>query len=406
MQSFSGADYLRIDIANAFGNDKLTWQERINWFMAMEEELITDPAMYARGAKEPAQALAGILAYLKYRQDKPTGYLCGLDATASGLQLLSILAGCEASARTCNLIDTGRREDAYAGLYEAMNARLETQGSISQPDIKRALMTTLYGSKAVPREVFGEDTPELRCFYETAWELMPGAMQLNEDLLGLWSPDTLAHSWVMPDGFDVVIKVEGEEVHQVSFLGALHEVKVKVNKPMESGLSLSANVVHSVDGMVVREMLRRCSRSVEHESLRYIQIRHATGTSTARAKDLALLRILELYDQSWFMPAVVLEYLDELNVGHLSHTQRLNVSRLIQTLPTTPFQLVAIHDCFKFPAMYGNIVRRQYLNILAELADSNILSMVASQIANRPIHVNKKNPTLSALINQAEYALS
>ena len=135
MQTFTGIEYLKIDIANAFGKDKLTWDERLSWFHANEPVLLANPVEAVRQADEPAQALAGILAYQDVQEGKPTGYLCGLDATASGLQLLALLAGCERSAQTCNLIDTGRREDAYTLVYERMNQILGTQGKIPRsPD--------------------------------------------------------------------------------------------------------------------------------------------------------------------------------------------------------------------------------------------------------------------------------
>ncbi len=410
MQMFSGADYLRIDIANAFGFDKYTWNGRLDWFEAMEAKLLKDPQAMAMTAKEPAQAWAGIQAYKSFLAQEDSGYQCGLDATASGIQLLAVLSGCYKTALTCNLINTGNREDAYTRTYEEMCRRMETSGTILRDDVKRALMTSFYGSEAVPREVFGEDTKELAMFYETAGDLMPGAMQLNKDLQNLWNPDALAHSWVMPDGFDVHIKVLGEEVHQVSFLGVLHDVKVKKGMPQESSRSLSANVVHSVDGYVVREMGRRCNFSTDN-FMRVWELLYAAdytkfGKSTAREKDLALLRILELWEQSSALSAVIFEYLDELNMGHLNPGMVRDLKELLATFPAAPFPIVSIHDAFKFPPNNGNQLRKQYNNILAELAESNLLSHLATQIAGRTIKVQKLSHDLGKYIRDAEYALS
>ena len=61
---------------------------------------------------------------------------------------------------------------------------------------------------------------------------------------------------------------------------------------------------------------------------------------------------------------------------------------------------------FKFHANYGNDVREQYMTILAELADSEILSSIASQITGKDMPVKKMSDNLSVLIYQSEYALS
>lgn len=139
MQHFTGKQYLQIDIANSFGHDKLTWDERLAWFDGNQKELLDDPVTACAKADEPAQALAGLLAYQEMLDGKPIGYLCGLDATASGLQLLALLSGCEKSASICNLIDTGRREDSYTQVHDAVNARLGTINNVPRSDVKQAV---------------------------------------------------------------------------------------------------------------------------------------------------------------------------------------------------------------------------------------------------------------------------
>jgi len=68
-------------------------------------------------------------------------------------------------------------------------------------------MKSFYGSKAVPKELFGEDTPELNAFYKAAHQVAPGAWELLQDLLASWQPYTLSHEWKLPDGFDAKVKV-------------------------------------------------------------------------------------------------------------------------------------------------------------------------------------------------------
>lgn len=245
MQTFTGKQYLQIDIANSFGHDKLTWDGRLSWFKENEQHLLADPVAAVVKSDEPAQALAGILAYQQVLAGKPTGYLCGLDATASGLQLLALLSGCEQSASLCNLIDTGCREDAYTTVYERINQRLGTEGQIPRKEVKQALLTHLYGSTAVPKHTFGKGTPELQAFYGVVESLLPGADDLNRGLLTLWNPEALTHEWTLPDGFEVVIKSMVKEESQVSFLEQAYTVTQYRHAAKSESKCLGANIIHS-----------------------------------------------------------------------------------------------------------------------------------------------------------------
>jgi hypothetical protein len=80
MQRFSPREYLKIDIANSYGLDKKTWDERIAWFDENEEQL--DKLLPK--AEEPALFYAGIQAYRDVQAGLPIGYPISLDATASG----------------------------------------------------------------------------------------------------------------------------------------------------------------------------------------------------------------------------------------------------------------------------------------------------------------------------------
>ena len=408
MQTFTPIQYLQIDIANAFGHDKLSWHNRLSWFHDNFEDLLADPVAACKDADEPAQALAGLLAYQDMLDGKPIGYLCSLDATASGLQLLSLLSGCEQSASTCNLIDSGRREDAYTAGYERVNQILGTHGVIPRVDIKKSIMTHLYGSKAQPRRTFGEGTPELRAFYQAVDELMPGADELNRGLLALWNPEALSHEWTLPDGFEVVIKSMISVENQVSFLGTAYPVIEKVNACQASSLCLGANIIHSIDGMVVREMGRRCNYSAAliNDFQRAFYMGMVGGVSTERTKDIQLLRLLELDAITGFTSAVIFEYVDGLNYGHLVPAMREKLITLIDSMPDTSFPVIAIHDCFKYHCNYGNDVRIQYAQILSELAASNTLAAIASEITGRPITVAKASQDLPAKILASEYAIT
>lgn len=267
-------------------------------------------------------------------------------------------------------------------------------------------MTHMYASRAVPKRVFGDDTPELAMFYQVVEEILPGANQLNHDLLSLWQGDALNYGWTLPDGFDVVIKVMGTIEHDIEFLERDYTVVQRINRPQEKGLSLGANVIHSIDGLVVREMARRCNYNPQKvERADYILRMNKNGIAAHRDQDFQLMRLLTLFDMTGFFSLAVIEYLDEENAGHLQDAHRAALAQVLMKLPMKPFPLVCVHDCFKFHANYGNDVRRQYMEILAELAESNTLSSVASDIAGRTITVKKISTRLPELIRESEYSI-
>lgn len=151
MQTFTPIQYLMIDVASNYGHGKESWDFRIDWFLSCENSLLTvvdlSPAglrasEWMREADEPALFYAGLRAYADALNNKSTSYPISLDATASGAQILSVLIGCRKSAANCNVVDTGRRENLYSNVSNAMRTRLEgAAGNISEADAKQATMT-------------------------------------------------------------------------------------------------------------------------------------------------------------------------------------------------------------------------------------------------------------------------
>ena len=263
-------------------------------------------------------------------------------------------------------------------------------------------MTAFYSSRAVPRRVFGEGTALLGKFYETMEQEAPGAWLLNETFLGMWDDTTALNEWVMPDGFRVLIKVMDRVSEVVHFLNQPFEVTRKVNQPMPDGRSLGANSTHSVDGLIVREMGRRCMYDpVMIQKIKNMKI--ITSRSMNRPLDRKLRELWSLYEYSGFLSVRILQYIDEKNFGLVDYK---TIMKLISTLPPKPFKLVAVHDCFRFLPNYGNDVRRQYNIIMADIAKSNLLQFMTVQITRNPNLKVNKLADLSSRVMEANYALS
>ena len=264
-------------------------------------------------------------------------------------------------------------------------------------------MTAFYSSTAVPKKVFGEGAL-LDIFYETMKEECPGPWEVTETMLAIWDNTALMNEWVMPDNFHVKIKVMGNVTDYVQFLNEPFEVNYSVNQPIEGGRSLGANMIHSVDGMLVCEMTRRCDYDPEQITKIKRWVNECRGgTSRSREEDKMVMRLADLHRESGFLSARVLEYVDPANMGHIEPGALLS---LVQSLPSKPFQVLSVHDCFRVLPNYGNDLRRQYNQLLAEVYRSDLLAFLVSQIVKRRITVSKIDPDMFGDILESNYSLS
>ena len=404
MRQFTPREYLQIDIANNFGLDTLNWDDRLQWFKDNENNLDS----LLSQAKEPALFFAGVKAWRQVLNGEAIGYPISLDATASGFQILACLTGDRQAAELCNVVDTGNRLDAYTVIYEAMMEAIGGECNLDRKQTKRAVMTSLYASEAVPREVFGEGAL-LGLFYETMEQRAPRVWAINNLFKNLWNPLATHHKWVLPDNFHVQIKIMGNVYEQVQFAGNDFEVIRKVNMPQPEGRSLGANVTHSIDGMVVREMLRRCSydplqiERVEW-AMKNIHRSNPIQRIYAQGDDAMVYLLWARYQETGYLSARIL---DHININNVAIVDFKVLQALVDSLPAKPFDLIAVHDCFRCLPSYGNDMRQQYINQLHLIAKSRLLDSVISQIVGEPVQFDGGDKELADdILSGSEYALS
>ena len=422
-QEFTGWQYLLIDLANAFGLDKLLFEDRIKW---AEEHLHELETLIDKADSKPLYVSA-MLAIRKAQKGIPSGHLVGFDASNSGLQIMSCLTRCISGARYSGLVDPNVRSDAYTSCTQLMNQILDQAGllvSVSRKDAKNAFMTTLYGSTAQPKKIFGDDTPELKAFYEAVATMAPGAWELLQILLGSWNSQALEHAWQLPDGFmariKVMRKISGEEGRiEVDELDhATFTYEFRVNEPVKIGgpgtKSNAANAVHSVDAYVLRSIHRRCNYDREiAEGARLVLLEElearANGKAKAEAKEgTAMGYYTNLWAKTKMADVVILPWICEEGAEHLEeeHMRGL-LATLEMMLAHKPFSVVTIHDEFKCHANNMNHLRKHYREILAELAESTTLEYILSGIFGQEgTYQNLSKPgELAKLIRGSVYAL-
>jgi len=399
MQTFTGIEYIKIDLANHFGLDKEVYETRIQWVDDNEDNLetITD-------ADEPAMFAGALMAYRKAQIGIATGYMVGFDAVSSGVQLMGVMVNCITTAMNTGLIHQDVRSDLYTTGQHAMNDKLASKLAIPRADMKQAIMTYFYGSKAEPEALFGEDTDELKAFYSALRDIAPGAVKVMNMLLNAWQPYALDHSWYLPDGYHAYVpvnehldmKVEVDELAHATFTH-----RVEINQGSQEGLSLAANIVHSVDGMVVREMNRRCNHLPEdfiNEVITSITTHLVLSGSSLQGRK----------DYSTFISVVELERIgmQEVSISDFTDAQlRVLVELANQVLEYKTFPIVCVHDEFKCHANHMNVLRKHYALILAQIAKSNILQDILSQVTNTTYYVPKMG-NIADQIAQSNYGIS
>lgn len=252
MRTFTGTEYLKIDIANCFGLDKETWDDRLKWVATNEPNL----ELLASGAESPILFRKAVRALRAVQKGEPTNHVMGLDATASGLQIMGALSGCYNTAIAVNLVNTGRREDVYGSISDFMNTIPGVR--VTRKRVKKPIMTVFYGSTEQPKSVFGEG-PELVAFYQTLREKLTGAYALMGILQSYWQPNAEYHTWKLPDGHTARIPVtqtveKSLEIDELDHMRFAYRASIVA--PKAQSRSLAANIVHSIDGWVVRMMVR------------------------------------------------------------------------------------------------------------------------------------------------------
>lgn len=393
MQMLTGKEYLMTEIACKHDKsmEKNTWDERLAHFQTID---LNDPKLYKK-ASDPIGMRAAAIAYNHALNATPSGYMISLDACSSGLQILSLLVSCPKSFDLCGGIQD-KCVDSYTTIYGEMNLH----GVLTRKQVKNAIMTSFYGSTAMPEYTFGE---HIDLFYDTIAAMAPGAWDLNLGLQELWDEvNGSVYEWVMPDNFHACIETKDKELVPFKFLDQEYSVPVKIDARPDFHKGLGPNLIHSVDGMVVREMFRRCMFSpkklTDIEKMLCSTNQGTNGKSSQIVTDL-----WNNFLETGFLSVRILDHLYEDTIGIVDAQK---IRDLMDSLPSKPFELVSVHDCFRCHPNYGNDLRRQYNTIMADINDSTLLESMAKQVAHKGIKTKKVGKIDRNLILNANYMLA
>lgn len=392
-KQFNPMQYLAIDIANQYGLDKLNYEDRIEW-VKTNEKYLED---FQDQAEEPILYYKAVKALRDVQAGKPVGHTVALDACCSGLQIMSAVMRCKSGAMLTGLIDPDNRKDAYTLITDALNKKVNSDKVYPRKDSKRAVMTSYYGSTKVPEEIFGDD---VEAFYETLAEQSKGAWELLQILLRSWNKKALSHSWYLPDGHYAYCPVMETVSKRVTLSDWEYTpvMEYKENKPIKFGLSNPANVIHSIDGYLLRTLVRRCNykpKLIKNAKQALLDSTDEFNADNVLNKRWIKTRMADIAD---------LETITN-KANELDKELKDELIRIFDmVLSHEPFDVICIHDSFATHPNHCNQLRFHYKEILAEISDSTIIDDICNQLYGDEDTIDK-GESISQYIRNSNYAI-
>lgn len=260
--------WLKVDLANAFGLDKETWDNRVSFIEQNIDSMLSNPVEWESKADEPLLFRGSLEAYRKALKTGETNHIVRLDATCSGPQLMSVVMRDVEGMKLLNVLGDDTRWDYYTEVakatYEATKDSKIWGENPNWSDIrnqtKKASMTYWYNSESKPQEFFGKDTKELKEYYKVLDTLTKGACALKKKINACWRNDVLVNEWTMPDKHTVYCPVRHQKKSRIEVkemkggTAVFNFISTVIQAGEDEKRSLCPNLVHSIDGWVLRNI--------------------------------------------------------------------------------------------------------------------------------------------------------
>lgn len=305
----NGGYWLAVHIANLFGVDKVSLDERVEWVQEHSTEICMSaisPMEYQFWceADKPYQALAACIEWNGFMQEGNAfvSHLpIAMDGSNNGLQHFSMMMRDVRSGQAVNLVPAEKPEDIYQRVADVVSARVEEDaasgneiamkwiGKVDRKICKRPCMTLPYGAtqygmkdqiaEEVRKAAEGgkpimeqEDVNNASLYlakvvYSSIGEVVSAAnhaMTWLQETARIIASDELPVRWLTPSGFPVVQGYRKNDVKKIETTvgGARIQMKVsqagkKLDKKKQA-LGISPNVVHSLDASHLMTTVNYC----------------------------------------------------------------------------------------------------------------------------------------------------
>lgn len=299
--------WLAIHIANCYGLDKSSMEERVKWVNESVDAILaiaTDPIgnfeMW-READSPFCFLASCIEYKGYQEqgdDFITSLPIAMDATCSGLQHFSAIQKDEVTAKATNLVPAETPSDIYQIVADkvieklkAMDTKMAKQWlafGVDRKCTKRPIMVLPYGGtkfstkdyvrdyiseKGKPHE-WGDDVFMATVFLtELIWDSIGETARSAREVMGwlqkvsrLIASENLPVVWTTPAGFPIQQIYKETESRRVKSKLGDNIIKLNISIETENydrrkmANSISPNFVHALDACQLQLSVVKANR--------------------------------------------------------------------------------------------------------------------------------------------------
>lgn len=419
MKTFTAAQWCLIDLASQFGYDKKPFEYRLQWGRERLKEIketpnfeLTPMAKFAREADEPEAFALRLLTIVDILEGRENGHLLGLDASSSGPQLLSVLCRCVRGMKNTGVL-TEDVPDLYSLIRDIMKKWLP---NVTREQIKEALIPWIYGSTSSALKVF-QDYDLAAKFEAACQEAIPFAAYVRQVMIQGWDKTALNYKWELPDGHTSFVAVtQTMSYDSCRYQGKKYSYLRKENMTKDFGMSLPANITHSFDAYIVRELTARCyyNEKLFNAALKEINavLDGTRNYAAINAKpNKEMMRLTALANKFKMVSVEIIESFKGCHTFAGVDTWILEALKLIieKCLKHPPFPVRTIHD--EFQALPNNInqMKQTYNDLLVEGYAGDWLVEVIKDVCNVELPANGRgqyNSDVLELIRNNTYAIN
>lgn len=393
----SGVTWLQIHLANCYGIDKVSYEDRMTWTLLNEQAILDsaiDPLrntfwMDADGGGKAWQFLAACFAYADYKEhgaEYPCHLPVGLDGSCNGLQHLSSMILDGYGAANTNLVDSEKPADIYQIVANAVAAEvaedaknghreaLQWHGKVTRSVVKRNVMTVSYGAtrfgmleqlkedlhKATDgklHQFLGIDShepdfPFLKYLSEliikhigTTVRAAPMVMGWLQDVAHTITANGLPVKWTTPVGLPVMQSYRKRRERRMDTTLGGFRIQLRLREDTNfqdtkrAVLGVSPNYVHSMDGAHLQETV---NRMLDAGVTGFAMVHDSYGTHACDVQEMAILlreSFVDMYQEDQLM-----RFREEIR---LQLPEDL-AQKLPKTLPRGDFDLEQVKEAMYF----------------------------------------------------------
>lgn len=325
-----------------------------------------------------------------------------LDSKSSCIQLASIMLRDNTALKKVFTVGLKNHKDCkpYVKIFKKFPQELEKDVK------KKCVMQFTYGGNAYCVSNLGTDVHEFHKLYK---EHLPLVFTFRNACVAGWNDEALAYSWSLPDGFQVDMECTKaiSEIPdycdtriELEIQGKRHHIKPfwSINTPLQKGelgtKGIGANLIHSIDAYIMRELVRRCHGQFK-VSLEQITIGELKCSANAKS-------IYNMWQQT---KMVSLNILNELKKGDSIPEDYYNaIKDTMLTLPEHSFYIKPIHDEFCCRVEFRDEMVQVYNCLLVELYNSTYAEYAAKELELN-LEYGKANEKITMELFHNDYLL-